>query len=307
VTELVLPVLQQWLLFSGAALAVGCVTWRLLVAPRAATQLDEPGRRDVARIERSVASLALLTALVLVAAWALRGAVQLANFRDPFVPIMEDVSFLLGEMWGKVWMAQGAVVVLLALAFAGARAATRRSLEPSHLASSPAWTASGALVLALTVTLAMSSHAMGVDRARVLLVGADGLHSLAAGAWIGSLAVIVAVGRSGPPAFAAQLRSFSPLALASGGVLVTMGLALAWTHLGTPTNLWTTSYGRVLAVKLAAVGLVFLLGFLNWRRGLPVVDTAEGAVAVRRRAAWEVTFAGSVLLLTALLVHTAKP
>jgi hypothetical protein len=53
--------------------------------------------------------------------------------------------------------------------------------------------------------------------------------------------------------------------------------------------------------------VVFLLGLWNWRRGLPAADTAEGKAALRRRAAWEVSVAGAVLLLTAVLTHTAKP
>ncbi|MEX2047939.1 MAG: CopD family protein [Gemmatimonadota bacterium] len=303
-TGLVFPVLQQWLLFSGAAIVVGCVAWGAVVAPRTATMIDAAELPRLHRIEHRVAWLGVVTTLALVAVWMLRGLVQLVNFRDPFVPLSEDVSFLLGETWGKVWMAQGAILPVLALAFWRARATSE---QPGHASLPTAWKAAGVLVLLLTVTLAMSSHAMGVDTARPLLVTADALHSLAAGIWIGSLGLILATGSSSRSLFAAQLRSFSPMALVSVSMLVAMGVVLAWTHVGTPANLWETSYGRVLSAKVGVAGLVFALGLVNWRRGLPASDTAEGEAALRRRAASEVGLAAGVILLTALLVHTAKP
>ena len=49
------------------------------------------------------------------------------------------------------------------------------------------------------------------------------------------------------------------------------------------------------------------LGALNWQQGLPVLDSKEGASAVRRRATREVALAFGVLVLTAVLVHSTKP
>jgi putative copper resistance protein D len=308
-TETVLPTLQQWLLFSGVAIAVGCVSWGAIVAPRTAKVIDVTELPQLHLIERRVASLGAATVLALIAVWALRMVVQVINFRDPFVPLGEDVSFLLGETWGKVWMAQGAILPALAFAFWRARASSAPYAGTTHgRATTPvAWNAAAALVLLLTATLALSSHAMGVTSGRLLIVTADGLHSLAAGVWIGSLGLILATGHSGRSLFAAQLRSFSPLALVSASTLVAMGVVLGWTHLQTPTNLWATSYGRVLSAKLAVACVVFALGLWNWRRGLPNSDSGEGEAALRRRATWEVSFAGVVMLLTAVLVHTAKP
>jgi hypothetical protein len=52
---------------------------------------------------------------------------------------------------------------------------------------------------------------------------------------------------------------------------------------------------------------VVAAGFVNWRWGVPVVETEAGARATKRRAAWEVALAAGVLLLTAVLVHSPKP
>jgi copper transport protein len=309
--QAVLAPLQQWLLLCAASLVIGCVAWRLFVAPRAAESSTSATGNDLDRIGGRVAPLGLGAALALILAWALRMTAQVSAFRDPFVPLREDVSFLLFEtFWGTVWMAQGAVIALLVVGFGLARA---RDGAPDARAPSPVWWLLGVLALALVATLSLSSHAMGVERGRPLIVVADALHAVTAGTWIGSLAVILAVGRGSSAseadvnAFAAQIRSFSPLALASGITLVALGALLSWTHVQTFANLLGTSYGRLLTAKVGLAGAVFAAGYWNWRRGVPSCDRPEGASAVRARAAGEVFLAVGVLLLTAVLVNSPKP
>jgi putative copper export protein len=308
--EAVLAALQQWVLLAGTTLVVGCVAWRVFIAPRAMRLLPPGGDAALASIERRVAGIGLLTTAVLLAAWALRLVVQVMGFRDPFVPLWDDISLLLFEVfWGAVWMGQGAVVLLLGATFWRLRAT--RGLDPRRVP--PLWWAAAALALGLVLTLSLSSHAMGVERGRAWIVTADGLHALAAGIWIGSLALILTVGRASTSAesnaavFAVQVRSFSPMALTSGVVLAVMGAVLAWTHLQSLGNLWGTTYGRLLSAKIGIAALVFAAGFWNWREGLAIYDRPEGAASVQRRAGVEVFLAVGVLLLTAVLVHSTKP
>lgn len=308
-----LTTLQQWLLFTGTALVAGCVAWRVQVAPRAARALTVDAASALGCVEIRVARMALGLSVVLGVAWLLRMVVQVIGFRDPFVPLRDDVSFLLFEtFWGTVWMAQGVVLLLLAAAlwWAAPRGAHPvAGPAPSSLGAS--WSAVVLLVVALAITLALSGHAVGAD-ARALAVTADAAHTLAAGGWIGSLAVILLVGRPSGRAddasvFAAQIRAFSPMALVAGGALVAMGVVLSWTHLHAMADLWTTGYGRLLSAKVSLALVIFSLGFRNWRHGVPICDTPDGAAAVRTRAAWEVGLAVLVLLLTAMLVHATKP
>ncbi|HUF76320.1 MAG TPA: CopD family protein, partial [Longimicrobiales bacterium] len=222
--------------------------------------------------------------------------------------------------WGTVWMAQGVVLLLLATAFwlAPARAPAAEDRQaggtlPGLPPLAPTWLGAGVLVLALVTTLALSGHAMGVESGRPFIVAADALHALTAGTWIGSLVVILTAGRAAlgqhgrVGAYAAQLRSFSPMAVVSVAVLLSMGVVLAWTHLTAVSDLWTMTYGRVLTAKTGLAGAVLAVGLWNWRRGLPGVDTELGAGAVQHRAAVEVSLALGVLLLTAVLVHSPKP
>jgi putative copper export protein len=308
-----LTTFQQWVLFSGTVLVVGCVAWRVQVAPRAALALPGEVGSALHGIESRVVRMGFRLALVLVGAWLLRMVVQVMGFRDPFVPLWDDVSFLLFEtFWGTVWMAQGVVLTLLAAAlrWAGAPGATPRA-EGATYALGMAWSVVSILVVALTISLALSGHAVGAD-ARSLAVTADAAHTLAAGGWVGSLAVILLVGRpseghADPSVFAAQIRAFSPMALVAGGGLVAMGVVLSWTHLHAVSDLWTSGYGRLLSAKVSLALVIFSLGFWNWKRGVPVCDRPEGAAAVRARAAWEVGLAVLVILLTAMLVHATKP
>lgn len=297
-----LTTLQQWLLFSGAVLAVGCVAWRSFVAPGASRAVGAPVAEQLAGVERSVAGAGAIAGFVLVIAWALRMVVQVMGFRDPFVPLWDDISFLLFETtWGTVWMVQGGLLPFLIGAFLWARSG-----------GANAWRVVSLPVVGLIATLSLASHAMGVESARSLLVIADAVHALAAGCWIGALALIVSVGRpdateASRALFAAQLRAFSPMAVVSVSALIVMGMVLAWTHLAGLSNLWATGYGRVLMAKVAVAGGVLLAGLVNWRRGLVVLGTADGARSVHRRASMEVGMAVGVLLLTAVLVHSVKP
>lgn len=144
------------------------------------------------------------------------------------------------------------------------------------------------------------------------------VHVLAAGFWIGTLFVLVTAGlsallrnestreRRGVIA-ADMVNGFSPLALTMGGVVVLFGVITAWRHLHILSNLWTTPYGITLIVKLVFVATVFVLGAWNWRRQRPILGSEPAAVAIRRSSTAELTVAGIVLVITALLVSLPSP
>jgi putative copper export protein len=143
------------------------------------------------------------------------------------------------------------------------------------------------------------------------------VHELAAGLWIGSLFVLVAAGltsllrheaRDRRGAIAADMvNRFSPLALTMGAVVVIFGVITAWRHLHVLSNLWSTPYGYTLIAKLCVVSFVFGLGAWNWRRQRPTMGSESAAVSIRRSATAELTVAGIVLLITAVLVSLPAP
>ena len=262
---LLVPPVQRWPLyfFNGLLVLVGVAAWRVFIALGAAARLGEGGPTLLGARGPVLAWIGASVSLALVVAWALRLYTQLLGFRDPFVPVSEDLSFLVFEtFWGTVWMVQGVLLALLAIGFSwvARRGAPDAGIpariewgSPEPPARLPlSWRGLVLGVVGVVATLALSSHAMSVPSNVPLAVALYGAHTLAAGAWIGSLALILVVGRG--PTFAAQLRAFSPVAMVSVGILVFAGFILSTQHVMAWENLWGSPYGRVLLLKVGVAG-----------------------------------------------------
>ncbi len=141
---------------------------------------------------------------------------------------------------------------------------------------------------------------------------------LAAGAWIGGLAVLVAAlpaaTRALEPgdrtrALSAVVGRFSGLALISVALLLAGGIAQSLLELGAVNDLWDTPFGRAIAIKAALVVVLLALGALNRRRTLPRLQRAadEGAspggagVLLRRTLRAEVALGVAALAVTGAL------
>jgi putative copper export protein len=131
------------------------------------------------------------------------------------------------------------------------------------------------------VLLPFAGHAAGVIPA----AGAefvDALHVLSAGMWAGG---ILALASLRPPdgwrsaEARALLDRFAGVALIAFAVTALTGVLRATEQLHGVSDLWSTPYGVVLALK--SVGVLIMLAFssLAWRRGLPV-SRVEAALMV---------------------------
>lgn len=335
--EVLLPPFQRWLLFTSALVIGGTVSWRGLIAARTRFILSGGELRPeqelpaIVRLERRIAGFGALAAIALTVAWILRLVVQVMNFRDPFVPVTEDISFLVFDtFWGTVWMVQGAVALLLVAGFvvlrsrAGSSAPPDPGLTPEGIPRQGPrpielplrWKLAAGGAGMLLLSLALSSHAMSVPFNRPLAVSVDFVHTGAAAAWMGALALILAGTRGQPDGtvlLAAQLRAFSPVAIVSVGLLLFMGIVLSGYHVHEIPALWESRYGRTLLLKIGVALGVLGIGLRNWRRGLPAIGTGPSApdpaatASVRRAATLEVALAAVVLLVTAVLVATPVP
>ena len=287
-----------WTLFAGLLLAVGSLAGRWLLVPMARGLEDEPRgwlRTGMARMGLR-ASLLVLAALVLVLVR------QVAEFRDPFAPLSEDLGLLLGSALGRAWyLAVVAALVSVAAFWMAARG------------SRTGWWIASVGVLAVSVFPGLTGHANGVEELGALALLSDSLHVLAAGAWMGGLAVVLLSERGwrrrnddlSASLLPELVPAFSPVAVGAVATLVVTGTFAAWLHLPSLDALWTGAYGRLLVAKLALVGGALALGARNFRWLTPRLGQAEGDAALRRSATWELIVANLILLVTAVLVRTS--
>ncbi|HEX9164432.1 MAG TPA: CopD family protein [Gemmatimonadales bacterium] len=311
----------RWAGFLGALLATGAVVFRFSLLPgfRRSGGGELPGA-----LERA-ATVGLVAALLLAVAAPIRLYAQVLGFVDPGEPITgELVSTILRETaWGRGWVLQVLAAGLAVTGFFAARAMPR-----------PGWLMSAAATTAVVLAAPLTGHATASERAGGWGYPLDVAHLLGTGAWLGTLALLVAaglpaatssgreresageggderegtgVGGSVPPV-AILVRAFSPIALTGAGVAILAGLALAFRYLdGSLTALWTTDYGRVLLLKLGVLGVVIAIGATNWKVITPKLDRPDGATRIRRSSVLELLFGTVLLAVTAVLVSTGMP
>ena len=130
------------------------------------------------------------------------------------------------------------------------------------------------------------------------------VHALAAALWCGALAALVlTVDHRGQ--WARVLPRFSQLSLACVISLLVGGVLAALVTLGTPSQLYTTGYGRLLSAKVVVTVLLVLLAYRNRTMWLPAARTHRTtAVVSRSRALFELALMAVALTLAAALAVT---
>lgn len=286
--------LTGWVLFAGLILAIGALTTRVTILPRARLH----GSERPAVWARHVAVAAGVGVCLVLSGLALYFIRQVGEFRDPYVPLMDDVALLLSTRWGSAFKA-AAIACFVGLAALGGVLLGRKQ----------GWLIAGPAVLFLGTFPGLTGHA---SAGGPLSLAADALHVWGAGAWIGGLAVLLYLAwRSDRPSEPAVLESlvppFSTVAFVAVGTLVVSGAYAAWMHLPAPGALFSSTYGRLLTVKVAVAVVVLAFGARNQRILAPRLSSSDGDRALRASATTELVLAQIVLVITAVLVRTPPP
>jgi putative copper export protein len=208
--------------------------------------------------------------------------------------------------WGIGWLIGAAGIVITAIGLFLARR------------TQVGWSIAVLGALGLVLAPALTGHAAASPWYAVA-VTVDALHVAGAGAWLGTLLVLMLVGISGVGRWggdsravgaspvAALFNAFHPLALVCAGLVVASGLLSGWMRLQSLPALWETTYGRLLLLKVAGFLIVAALGVYNSRRLLPAAQDPDFGHRIKRSAGLELAFTAVVLALTAVLVSTATP
>lgn len=208
-----------------------------------------------------------------------------------------------GTPWSTGWWLHAAAGVLAAAGVARCRPGSR---------GGSGWHVILAAALLVPLAPILSGHAWA-DAPRGLSAAATYLHVVAAGAWVGGLFCLISAGLPALRTAAADnggawsglptlVGAFSRLALVAVGTLVVSGGVKAWLHLGAPSDLWTTPWGRSLLIKDFIVACVMAIGFYNWRVVRPALSDDADPARLRRSATAELAFGAAAVAVTSVLV-----
>jgi putative copper resistance protein D len=187
------------------------------------------------------------------------------------------------------------------------------------------WLSAATLGTAATATFAWTGHgAMDRDAVGLIHLGADLLHLLCAGLWLGALfpLAILAWRSHGSPSVASAsdtvfgLMRFSRIGLAVVALLTLSGFVNSWFLIGPTqwTALLTNSYGLTLTVKIALFGLMLILAARNRYRHTPALQklisaNGEGVFTLRalRTTLWSESLLALAVLLAVGILGTLAP
>lgn len=253
-----------------------------------------------ARWAQASLKIARIVMPLIVLAVAARLCVQTWQSFGSDQPLFAFAAVIINETpWGTGWFWQMCASVAAWLLI-GVMSPTR-------------WPVLVAAAAATGLTVGLTGHAAGATEYGGLLVVAHGVHVVAAGLWLGTLLVIMAVTRrpSGAGdarmALSRAIERFSPQAVPSVALLVVSGVVAGWQHVNSLQGLFTP-YGFVLIAKVVAFGGAALCGLYNWRVVRSTLGTQDDAILhFRGVATLELVFGLAALVLTSVLTGMPMP
>ncbi|WP_062462421.1 cytochrome c oxidase assembly protein [Demequina soli] len=154
--------------------------------------------------------------------------------------------------------------------------------------------------------LAETGHAAGAADHH-LATSAMFLHLAGATVWTGVIGVMLALrGVLGDAAKDAMRRS-SRLAVWAAAAVIVSGAVNGWIRLSAPSELFTTTYGRLLVLKIGLMSVAIALAVLHRRTALPRLEAAEVRARFWRLMAVDVGALVAVMGVAGVLASTAPP
>ncbi|WP_330294707.1 copper resistance D family protein [Streptomyces sp. NBC_00503] len=260
--------------FVGLSAAIGAtVTYASSVRPALRAAESQGGNADVMR-RRTAGHLAWAGVVLLVAGYfQLAARLARAGKGMPFGDALSPAriwDFLQAPAAKGAWIAQGTIYIVqnVVLVITAATLislflpAARRRLDALALTALP-------LSLAITLIGAVpATKPKDSDKVLDLVFGQT--HIISGVVWVGGLAFLAVLatsrGRLGEGAgllWADIWRRFALVALVSVGAVLTSGLWMSWKHVGSISQLWTTTYGLFVLIKILLVLGMMAAGAVN--------------------------------------------
>ena len=282
--------LARWLLFAALALVIGPLVVRLAV-------LRGPVPYALERRFHLVTTIAAFAVIdVGIAAFVIRAsnALQLPFgelLYGDLQPFAEKTRFGIAFLVMTVGFSVVATLLLLAWVL------DRLELRWSALA----------LSVLLVTGLSLSSHQGTEPNSSLLSEAADWVHLVAASVWVGGVATLaLLVWPLAPELRRRAFVGFSRIAVGLVAALVLAGVYLAIVRLPEVADLWETSYGRLLLLKVAIVLLALAWGGFHHTFVRPRLEAGEQP-RVRGSLLGESGVALVVLLVAAMLTNGSPP
>jgi putative copper resistance protein D len=162
------------------------------------------------------------------------------------------------------------------------------------------------LALLAVVPPTLSSHS-GASADHSIAVSSLIVHVVSLSLWCGGITALVLLGTSDRRPLPQAVRRFSALALWCAVAVAASGFASAWARLAAPSDLVTTSYGRIVLVKIALLAVLSGIGLAHRRVTLPKLDHEPGRLLFLRVAAVEVMIMAATVGVAVALSRTAPP
>lgn len=268
--------------FAASAIVAGALLVSTLVADPA-LQAHAGTPVDIMRRQlRTTAWIGLAVALVAGPVWFVLQAQAISDLPLPDVIAPELLWTVLAETrFGLATAVRLGLAILVVVGLLGDHIPVLRRLAV-------------VAALAFLAAIAWTGHA-GAEPglAGTVHLGADVVHLLSAGAWIGGLIPLVQVligSRRSPAAIGHAIARdattrFSTLGVVAVGLLAVTGSINAVMLVGTPHLLTTTPYGRLLLVKLGFFAVMLAFAAFNREVLRPRLIAAASVSTVRQLTA----------------------
>jgi putative copper export protein len=270
--------------------------WILVATPLLANVETTP--RPLAKWTWKVFRGSIILAAVAAVVWLVAQAAYLAEADTLAAGAAAVWPVLIGTHFGHVLALRLGLLILAMICLGDGRKRTRQVL---------AMVATGLAI----VLQGWTAHAAAAEgSARVILLGAETLHLLAAGAWLGSLLALFLFARALPPDQGARaLLKFSPLGMLCVFILAVTAFVQGRLLIGGVSDLIRTDYGRVAMLKLTLFLAMLLLATINRFHHTRALSGSH-QVGSRRRLQLSIgleTGLGLVVILAAAVLADMQP